>query len=106
MILHWVYLSFAIILEVAANVLMKLSNGFSRKGYGITAILFVLAAFTVLSYAIEVIPLSIAYGIWGGIGLIATAIIGMFAFGERLKMGGWCGIIFIIIGVVLMRLTI
>jgi spermidine export protein MdtI len=100
--IHVLYLAIAIGLEVVANVLMKLSNGFQRKVPAIVAIACALAAFTALSHAIEGIELSVAYGIWGGIGLSATAILGVAMFRERLEPLGWLGLQLIIIGVILL----
>lgn len=97
------YLSIAIVLDVCANVLIKLSDGFQHKILTFVAIIFVLAAFTALSIAIEGIQLSVAYGVWGGLGLIATALLGIVMFGERLRLSGWVGMLLVIGGVLLMR---
>ncbi|MBE1159528.1 multidrug/spermidine efflux SMR transporter subunit MdtI [Dyella sp. 7MK23] len=103
--IHLLYLALAIVLEIAANVLMKFSAGFTRKLPAMTAIVCALAAFTALSYAIEGIQLSVAYGIWGGVGLIATAILGITLFGERLRPSGWLGLALILGGVVLLKFS-
>ncbi|MBM7128111.1 multidrug/spermidine efflux SMR transporter subunit MdtI [Dyella mobilis] len=103
--IHALYLAVAIALEIAANVLMKFSEGFRRKLPAAAAILCALAAFTALSYAIEGIQLSVAYGVWGGVGLIATAILGITLFGERLRPSGWLGLLLITSGVVLLKFT-
>jgi spermidine export protein MdtI len=103
--IHLVFLTIAIILEILANVLMKLSKGFKHKLPGIAAIFCVLVAFTALSFAIKGIQLSVAYGIWGGVGLIATALFGIILFDERLRFSGWLGVVFVIIGIVLMRMS-
>ncbi len=103
--IHLVYLIIAIILEVLANVLMKVSHGFERKLPAVIAIICVLAAFTALSFAIEGIQLSVAYGIWGGAGLIATTLFGILMFGERLRLTGWLGMGLVMVGVCLIRLS-
>ena len=103
--IHLLYLVVAIVLEVFANVLLKISRGFERKLPAIIAILCVLAAFTALSFAIEGIQLSVAYGIWGGAGLIATALFGMRLFGERLRPSGWLGMGLMAIGACLIHLS-
>lgn len=103
--IHLLYLAIAIILEVAANVLMKLSHGFARKIPAIAAIICVLIAFTCLSFAIRGIQLSVAYGIWGGVGLVATAILGIVLFRERIRFSGWAGIGLIIVGMWLLKLS-
>ena len=103
--IHLLYLAIAIIFDVIANVFLKLSHGFKNKMLAFFAIIFVLAAFTALSFAVEGIQLSIAYGIWGGLGLLATAIFGMIMFQEKLQLTGWIGIILIIGGVTLMKFS-
>ncbi|MHA6206171.1 multidrug/spermidine efflux SMR transporter subunit MdtI [Dyella soli] len=100
---HLLYLAIAIALEIAANVLMKHSHGFEHKRPAIAAIVCALAAFTALSYAIRGIQLSVAYGVWGGVGLIATAVLGITLFGEHLRRSGWMGLGLITVGVCLMK---
>jgi spermidine export protein MdtI len=101
--IHGLYLAIAIVLEVVANVLMKHSHGFTHKRPAIAAIACALAAFTALSYAIKGIQLSVAYGVWGGVGLIATAVLGITMFGEHLRRDGWVGMVLITLGVCLMK---
>lgn len=100
---HILYLALAIILEITANVLLKFSSGIKHKALFITAILCVLGSFTSLSFAIQGIHLSVAYAIWGGFGLIATALFGILLFKEYLKPAGWIGVISIMIGMTLIK---
>lgn len=101
--IHLLYLAIAIVLEIAANVLMKFSHGFTYKRPAIAAIACALAAFTALSFAVRGIQLSVAYGVWGGVGLIATAVLGVTVFHERLRPSGWSGLALIMLGVYLMK---
>jgi spermidine export protein MdtI len=101
--IHAVYLAIAIALEVAANVLMKQSRGLTRWIPGVAAIACALAAFTALSFAIKGIELSVAYGIWGGVGLLATTLFGIALFRERVTPTGWIGMLLIMAGVILMK---
>ncbi|MGO4504571.1 MULTISPECIES: multidrug/spermidine efflux SMR transporter subunit MdtI [unclassified Dyella] len=100
---HLLYLAIAIVLEIAANVLMKQSHGFAYKRPAVAAIACALAAFTALSFAIRGIQLSVAYGVWGGVGLMATAVLGIAVFGERLRGEGWVGLGLITVGVCLLK---
>ena len=72
--IHGLWLFGAIALEILANVLLKMSNGFKRVSLGAAAIACVLGAFTCLSFAVKGIPLSVAYALWGSFGIIITAI--------------------------------
>lgn len=102
-LVHLLYLAIAIALEISANVLMKRSHGFAHKRPALAAIACALAAFTALSFAIQGIQLSVAYGVWGGVGLVATAVLGITLFGERLRPAGWLGLVLIMLGVGLMK---
>lgn len=103
--IHVIYLALAILLDVVANIFLKFSDGFKNKIYGFFAILFVLAAFTFLSFAVKTIPLAVAYGIWGGLGLIATAVLGSLLFNERIRLAGIVGILLVIGGIILFKFT-
>ena len=52
-LLHALMIVLATILEVGANLFLKLSDGFRRKGYGILSIAMILAAFSCLFVALE-----------------------------------------------------
>ena len=80
---HAAWLGFAIVLEILANVLLKFSDGFRRKLYGLMSIAAVLGAFSALSQAVKGIDLSVAYALWGGFGIAATLAAGWVLFGQR-----------------------
>ena len=48
---HGAWLALAIVLEIAANVLLKFSDGFLRKAYGLLSIAAVMGAVSALSPA-------------------------------------------------------
>ena len=62
------------------------------------------SSFYVLSKALNLIPLSIAYAIWSGIGTALTALIGVYIWKEELSMTAVAGIVLTIIGVILLNL--
>lgn len=84
---------------------MKVSGGFKRKRPAVWAIVCALTACTAFSYAIEGIEFFVGYGAWGGVGLIATAIVGITMFRERLSPSGWLGLSLIMAEVVLLKFT-
>jgi len=49
------------------------------------------------------IPLSIAYAIWGGIGIVLTTVISVVVFKHTLDLPAVIGIILIVSGVVVMN---
>lgn len=102
---HVAWLGFAIVLEIFANVLLKFSDGFRRKVYGLMSIAAVLGAFSALSQAVKGIDLSVAYALWGGFGIAATLAAGWVLFGQRLNKKGWIGLILLLAGMVMIKLA-
>lgn len=100
---HAAWLGFAIVLEIFANVLLKFSDGFRRKVYGLMSIAAVLGAFSALSQAVKGIDLSVAYALWGGFGIAATLAAGWVLFGQRLNNKGWIGLILLLAGMVMIN---
>lgn len=101
----WLYLAAAIALEVAATFLLKLSDGFEKAHWGVASIAFYSACFWVLAPALKTIPVGVAYAIWAGVGIAAAALIGLFAFGERLGPVQLACMAMIVVGAVGLRLT-
>lgn len=101
--MHLMWLFAAIGLEIGANILLKMSQGFRRWGIGIAAILCVIAAFTCLSFAVTGIELSVAYALWGSLGIIITMFVGIFLFGQRVNAKGWTGISILLVGMLLIK---
>jgi len=89
---HGAWLALAIVLEIAANVLLKFSDGFRRKVYGLLSIAAVLGAFSALSQAVKGIDLSGAYAGW-------------ILFGQRLNRKGWIGLLLLLAGMIMIKLA-
>ena len=99
------YLAAAIVLEICGTTLLKLSQGFTRIG-SVGALVFCYAAsFVLLSLALRVIDLSIAYALWSGVGTAIVAAIGIVWFGE--PAGAWklLSLTLIVLGVVGLHLS-
>ncbi len=102
---HLIYLGISVLLEAIANVFLKLSEGFKNKKYACAAIILVMGAFTALSFAVKGMQLSVAYAIWGGLGLVLTAILSIFLFDEWLRLSGWLGVLLILVGMIVMKFS-
>ncbi|MEN0583036.1 MULTISPECIES: multidrug/spermidine efflux SMR transporter subunit MdtI [unclassified Kosakonia] len=102
---HGLWLATAIVLEIAANIFLKFSDGFRRKWYGFASLFAVLAAFSALSQAVKGIDLAVAYALWGGFGIVATLAAGWVLFGQRLNYKGWLGLVLLIVGMTLIKLA-
>ncbi|WP_075181795.1 multidrug/spermidine efflux SMR transporter subunit MdtI [Pantoea sp. 1.19] len=102
---HAAWLLLAIALEIVANVLLKYSDGFRRLLPGIASLLAVLAAFSALGQAVKGIDLTVAYALWGGLGLLATVAMGWILFNQRLTRRGWCGLGLLLLGMTCIHLA-
>lgn len=96
-------LAFAIVCEVAGTSFLQRSEQFTRLGPSVATILFYVGSFYLLSHAIKVVPLGLAYAIWGGVGIVLTAAIGVAMFGQRLDTPALIGIALIVGGVVVVN---
>ncbi|PAF45229.1 multidrug/spermidine efflux SMR transporter subunit MdtI [Helicobacter sp. 11S02596-1] len=101
---YFAFVILAAVLDVLGNLMLKKSDGFKKKAYGLACIILVLGAFVSLSFAIKEIPLSVAYSVWGAIGIIGTILGGYVFFGERLNVIGYIGVVFVLGSVVLLTL--
>lgn len=80
----WYMLLLAIALEVTGTSLMKFfaTHGHT-EGY-IFMLVFISLSYFSLSKAVTKIPISTAYAMWEGIGLIGTAFVAWFVFNENM----------------------
>jgi len=98
--MSWLYLIFAIILEVSGTTSMKLSQGFSRIIPSILIFVFYGISFFFLALALKKIEVSIAYAIWSGIGTALIAVIGILWFKESVTVLKVVSTVLIIVGVI------
>lgn len=101
----WIFLAIAIALEVTGTFFLKLSNGFEKWQWGTLSILCYSACFWVLAPAMKMLPVGVVYAVWAGVGIVAAAAIGVFAFDEKLGAIQYLCIAMVLIGAVGLRLT-
>ncbi|MEH6942312.1 DMT family transporter [Bacillus sp. JJ722] len=101
----FVVLIFAIVAEVFGSSMLKVSNGFKRLWPSIGVVIAMGTAFYFLSIALKYLPLGTAYAIWSGLGTALTALIGVLVWKEKISAKKLVGLIFIIGGVVVMKLS-
>ena len=90
----------AALLDVAANLMLARSHGFTARWWGIGALLAVGLAFSCLTVAVRHLDLPVAYGMWGGFGILGTSLGGWLFFGQRMKPCAFAGVILLIGGMV------
>ena len=101
----WIYLILAIIFETIATTFLKMSNGFTVLFPSIGTVLGYMFCFLFLSYTLRTIDMSVAYAIWGALGILLVSLIGMFFFNESMTVLKVISILLIILGTVGLRLA-
>lgn len=76
-IMHWAWLIIAIVTEVAGTSSMKLSEGWTKLLPSIAVVLFFTISLFSITLALKGIPISTAYAIWAGLGIVLTSIIAL-----------------------------
>jgi multidrug transporter EmrE-like cation transporter len=99
---HWFVLLAAIAVEVLATSALK---AFVAAPVLIAVLPLVLIglSFALLSIALRVIPMAVAYAVWEGLGIVGIALIGHLLFAEHLTPGRMLALGLIIGGIVLLE---
>ncbi|MEC0204248.1 multidrug efflux SMR transporter [Paenibacillus lautus] len=103
--MHWLYLSLAILFEVAGTLNMKLSEGFSKPLPSVLLVVFYICSLSFLTLSLKQIEISVAYAIWSGLGIMIITVIGYMFFAEQINGLKVFSILLIIAGVVLLNLS-
>ncbi len=103
--MSWILLIAAIFMEVCGTTCMKLSEGFSKWLPSVLIFVFYGISFTLMTYAVKKLDLSIAYAIWSGVGTFLIAVIGLFWFKEPLTVLKISSMALVIAGVIGLNLS-
>ena len=101
----WVILALAGLSEIAWAIGLKYTQGFSKPFASLLTLLCLLLSFTLLGLSLKHLPLSLAYGIWVGIGTVGAVIAGVFLFGEQLSLAKMVSVMLIIGGIIGIKLS-
>ena len=101
----WIWLFVAILLEVAATIFMKLSDGFSKLIPTLIMGLLYGISFFPLAIALKKMDVSVAYAVWSAVGTALVTMIGIFLFKETMSLMKVFAIVLIILGVVTLNMT-
>jgi len=100
----YLYLTAAIICELIGTTLLNKSEQFSKIIPTAFMTVFFVTSLYCLSQSLKVVPLGIAYAIWAGVGIVATALIGVFVFNQKIDVPAMTGIAFIVTGVIIINM--
>ncbi|ANY70228.1 multidrug resistance protein SMR [Paenibacillus sp. BIHB 4019] len=78
----WIYLIFAGLFEVVGVIGMNLITRQKNAKSFIIFIVGLAMSFTLLSFAMQSLPMGTAYAIWTGIGTVGSGLVGIWFYGE------------------------
>jgi len=105
MIMAWIVLFIAGILEIVWAFYMKQSDGFTRLVPSVITLLAMIASISLLAFAMRSLPLGTAYTIWTGIGAVGAFAVGILVLGEAANPLRVLAAVLIIGGIVLMKFS-
>lgn len=94
----------AIVLEVVGTTALQQSQQFTRLQPTLLVAVCYGCAFYLLTQALKVMPVGIAYAIWSGLGIVLISAVGYLRFGQRLDGPALIGLAMIIGGVMVINL--
>ena len=103
MVKTYLFLFGAIFFEVAGTMLLPISKNFTKIIPTTTLAVFYLAAFYLLTFVVNKLPIAIVYATWSGLGIFTIAILGYIFFKQTLTWPAILGLFLIIIGVILVN---
>lgn len=104
--MSWLYLFIAGLFEIGWPVGIKISQLSDTRWLGIAiAVLSMAFSGLFLWLAQKQIPMGTAYAVWTGIGGAVTFIVGVAFFGDAVSLMRIAGVAFILLGVVILKLS-
>lgn len=101
----YVLLFFAVIAEIIATSALKMSQGFTKLYPTLIVVCGYTIAFWLMGIALKTLPVSILYSLWGGLGIMGIALIGVYYFHEEFTVWHFIGTSLIITGIVILCLA-
>lgn len=100
----YLFLAISIVSELIGTSMLKASEGFTRLYPTLFTIVAFVISFFFISLTLKTLPLNMTYAIWSGVGSVATTLISVLIWKEKINTGSILGIAFIVIGVVVLNL--
>ena len=99
----YIFLAFAIVLEITGTSLVKDTAGFTRWIPSIICLVTICFSYYLMSHVVIFIPVGITYATWSGLGITAITIIGVFKYTQIPNIPTIIGLVLIIVGVIIVN---
>ena len=104
MITSYIFLIAAVAFGTASNIFAKEAEGFTKVFPSLLSALTIVLCMYCLSQVMKTISAGYTYATFAGLCIIATTIIGVLRFNQWPNFYAFIGLIFIVIGVVMVNL--
>jgi quaternary ammonium compound-resistance protein SugE len=104
-VMSWLILFLAGLLEACWAVGLKYSDGFTRLLPSAVTVAAMLASVGLLGVAMRGLPLGTAYAVWTGIGTVGAVVAGVMLFGEQLPPLRLISVLLVLAGIVGLKLS-
>ena len=101
--MKWLYLIIAVIFEVIATSALKESNSFTKLVPSLFVVIGYSISFYFLSLTLKNLSIGVTYAIWSGLGILLICLVGYFRYGQNLDFPAILGVLFIGIGILIIR---
>ena len=99
----YIFLGFAIVLEITGTSFVKDTAGFTRWLPSIICLITICFSYYLMSHVVGFIPVGITYATWSGLGIAAITIIGVVKYNQIPNIPTIIGLTLIIVGVVIVN---
>ena len=104
MIITYAFMFAAVALGTASNIFAKEAEGFTKLFPSLLSALTIVLCMYCLSQVMKTISAGYTYATFAGLCIIATTVLGIMRFNQWPNFYAFIGLIFIIIGVILVNL--
>jgi small multidrug resistance pump len=101
----WLWLLAAIVLEVTATLLLKLSNGFTRVGLTAAMASCYVGSFYLMAISLKQMEVGTVYAVWSALGTALVVGAGVLFFRESMTAMKLVSITLIVLGVISLNLS-
>ena len=95
----YLYLFGAIVFEVTATLLLPSSKNFTKPFFSLAIIIAYSISFLLLTYALNGIPIAVAYSTWAGEGIFLVTLFGYLFYDQTIQWQCLVGLFLIALGV-------
>ncbi|HEY3561441.1 MAG TPA: SMR family transporter [Kribbella sp.] len=103
--MHWLYLSIAVVFEIAVAVSAGKAEGFKHRGWTAATLVTGALGTYFLSRALLIFDVGVGYALWTSLAGVGITLLGVLLFGQKLSWQKAVGIAIVIGGVVGLQLS-